>query len=93
MANKNMKRYEPKNQHYRMKPVEDIEDKEKSGKERVGEAYVSPFIPINRSFHAVAQTEEKSLPPEYPVFDNDLAVDNIRSDMNLTAADREDFKD
>ncbi|MGN0999391.1 MAG: hypothetical protein ACI4PO_07555 [Faecousia sp.] len=36
--------------------------------------------------------EAESIPPVFPAIDNDLAVENLENDFDMTAADRQDLE-
>ena len=50
-------------------------------------------IPIIKSYHAVPFTNANEIPLEFASVDNDLAAENLASDMDMTAADIQDFRD
>lgn len=49
-------------------------------------------IPIIKSYHAVPFTNVNEIPLEFASVDNDLAAENLASDMDMTAADMQDFR-
>ena len=36
--------------------------------------------------------EREKIPPVFPAIDNDLAVENLENDFDMTAADRQDLE-
>lgn len=49
-------------------------------------------VPFIRSYHAVPFINMNEIPPVFGAADNDLAVDNMANDFDMTAADKEDFR-
>lgn len=92
MAKKGMKRYfsqQPKNE---VAPVPEISGKAKSGKVKADPIIKGEKFPYIKSYHAVPFTNANEIPPAFVAIDNDLAVENIESDFDMTAADLQDFK-
>ena len=58
-------------------------------KRRKGDMGGIPFI---RSFHAVPFTNSNEILPIFGGVDNDLAAENLANDLDMTAADKEDFR-
>ena len=87
MAKKGMKRYEPKYEKNTVTPVPIINGKAKSGKIRA-----NPLIAgaDGKVYHSIPHKEEK-IPSVFPAIDNDLAVENLANDFDLTAADMQDL--
>ncbi len=87
MAKKGMKRYEPEHDKNTATPVPIINGKAKSGKEKA-----NPLIPgtNGKVYHSVPHAESK-IPSVFPAIDNDLAVENITNDFDMTAADLQDL--
>ena len=67
--------------------VPEIQGKAKSGKVKA-----RPLIPgeNGKVYHGVPHAEE--IPAAFPAIDNDLAVENLENDFDMTAADRQDLK-
>ena len=88
MAKKGMKRPEMEHKKNTVTPVPIIEGKAKSGKEKA-----NPLIAgtEGKVYHATPHTESK-IPSVFPAIDNDLAVDNLTNDFDMTAADLQDFQ-
>ena len=59
------------------------------GKKPVISGETVPFI---RSYHAVPFNNMNEIMPVFGSVDNDLGLENMADDFNLTAADKEDFK-
>lgn len=49
-------------------------------------------VPYIRSYHAVPFNNMNEIFPIFSGVDNDLGVENMESDMDFTAADKEDFR-
>lgn len=49
-------------------------------------------LPFVRSFHAVPFTNANEILPGFFAGDNDLAIENMKNDFDMTAADLQDFK-
>jgi hypothetical protein len=87
MAKKGMKRpdrthTQPRNQ---MEPVPELQDKERSGKEKA-----RPIITGTRGADQKVFHTERPIPSDaYPAIDNDLARDNLEND--IPAADLNDL--
>ena len=88
MAKKGMKRYEPKQEKNTIAPVPIINGKAKSGKEKA-----NPLIAGagGKVYHGVPYREDK-VSAAFPAIDNDLAVENITNDFDMTAADLQDLQ-
>ena len=64
-----------------------------SRKKRSRKSLVSgETMPFIRSYHAVPFINMNEIPPVFGAADNDLAVENMENDFDMTAADKEDFK-
>lgn len=92
MAKKDMKRYYPQHPKNDVEPVPEISGKAKSGKVKASLVLKEEEIPYVKSYHAVPFTNANEIPPAFTAIDNDLAVENIESDFDMTAADLQDFK-
>ena len=88
MAKKGMKRPEPEHKKNPVTPVPIINGKAKSGK-----AKANPLIPgaDGKVYHSIPHSENK-IPSVFPAIDNDLAVDNLTNDFDMTAADLQDLQ-
>ena len=88
MAKQGMKRPEPEHRKNTVPPVSIIGGKAKSGKVKA-----NPLIAgaDGKVYHGVSQPESK-IPPVFPAIDNDLAVDNLTNDFDMTAADLQDLQ-
>ena len=42
-------------------------------------------------YHGTPYSEETKIPEVFPAIDNDLAVENLTNDFDMTAADRQDL--
>lgn len=87
MAKQGMKRYEPRHEKNTVSPVPIIGGKAKSGKKKA-----NPLIPGTNGmvYHGVPHSEDK-IPAVFPGIDNDLAVENLTNDFDMTAADLQDL--
>lgn len=56
------------------------------------EGYLGGTAPYIRSFHAVPFNNMNEILPIFGTADNDLAQENMANDLDLTAADKEDFR-
>ncbi len=87
MAKKGMKHYYTRHETSNAALVPEIQGKAKSGKIKA-----RPLIAGEKGkvYHAVPHAEE--IPAVFPAIDNDLAVENLENDFDMTAADRQDLK-
>ena len=87
MAKKGMKRYYPKHEKDTVAPVPEINGKAKSGKVKA-----NPLIAgmDGMVYHSTPHTEDV-IPAAFPAIDNDLAVENLTNDFDMTSADRQDL--
>ncbi|MBE6737528.1 MAG: hypothetical protein E7566_02585 [Ruminococcaceae bacterium] len=83
MAKKGMKRYYNETNKNAIKPVEELQGKVKSGKEKA-KLNSSDFIKFS-DIHS-----SKRIP--FGLAESDTAIENIANDLGLTAADMQDFK-
>lgn len=88
MAKKGMKRYEPTHEKNTVAPVPII-----NGKAKCGKIKANPLIAgtEGRVYHHTPHAEHK-IPDVFPAIDNDLAVDNMTNDFDMTAADMQDLQ-
>ncbi len=88
MAKQGMKRPEIEHGKNDFPPVPII-----SGKAKTGKVKANPLIAgaDGKVYHIPAQAERK-LPAVFPAIDNDLAVENITNDFDMTAADLQDLR-
>jgi len=84
MAKKGMKRYYKEGNKNEVKPVEELQGKVKSGKEKA-KTVTSAYTDLSDS---------KSMKDVSPFGSSlsDSAIENIANDLGLTAADMQDFK-
>ncbi len=92
MAKKGMKRYYPEHEKNDVKPVPEMSGKVKSGKAKAKPVISGETVPFIRSYHAVPFINMNEIPPVFGAADNDLAVENMQNDFDMTAADLQDFK-
>ncbi len=87
MAKKGMKRYDPKHEKNPVRPVPIINGKAKSGKVKA-----NPLIAGSggQVYHGVPHGEDR-ISAVFPAIDNDLAVENLTNDFDMTAADLQDL--
>ncbi len=87
MAKKGMKRPEFKHTENTVPPVPIINGRAKSGKEKANPLIAGTH---GKVYHSVPH-EEDTVPPVFPAIDNDLAVENLTNDFDMTAADLQDL--
>ena len=85
MAKKGMKRYYANTEKNDVKPVEELQGKVKSGKEKA-----KTFTSEKRDF---ANCKTKRVVSPFGSSLSDSAIENIANDLGLTAADMQDFKE
>lgn len=87
MSKQGMKRYDPPHPKNDVPPVPQLQGKAKTGKQKA-----RPLITgtVGKVFHAVPH--EDRTPAVFPAIDNDLAVENLVNDFDMTAADRQDLE-
>ena len=87
MAKKGMKRPEPEHRKNSLAPVPALQGKAKSGKEKA-----NPLIPgaEGKVYHGTPHGKDR-IPEVFPALDNDLAVENVLNDFDMTAADLQDL--
>ena len=88
MAKKGMKRIEPKHEKNTVMPVPILTGKAKSGK-----AKANPLIAgeNGKVYHGAPHSED-TINTVFPAIDNDLAVENLTNDFDMTAADLQDLQ-
>lgn len=88
MAKKGMKRYEEKQEKNPIQPVPII-----NGKAKCGKIKAHPLISgaDGKVYHSKPHVESK-IPDAFPSIDNDLAVDNLANDFDMTSADLQDLQ-
>ena len=88
MAKQGMKRPEIEHRKNTTPPVPSISGKAKSGKVKA-----NPLIAgeNGKVYHSIPHAEGK-IPSVYPAIDNDLAIDNVINDFDMTAADLQDLQ-
>jgi len=88
MAKQGMKRPEPEHKKNTFPPVPIINGKAKSGKVKA-----NPLIAgaEGKVYHSTPH-ESSKIPTAFSAIDNDLAVENITNDFDMTAADLQDLK-
>ena len=88
MAKKGMKRPEIQHPENTVPPVPII-----SGKAKTGKIKANPLIAgaDGKVYHGVPHTESK-LSAVFPSIDNDLAVENLVNEFDMTAVDMQDLE-
>ena len=88
MAKQGMKRPEMEHGKNPFPPVPII-----NGKAKAGKIKANPLIAgaDGKVYHVAPQAESK-LPSVFPAIDNDLAVENITNDFDMTQADLQDLQ-
>ncbi len=93
MAKKGMKR--PQRTHTQERntepPVPEIQGNAKSGKIKAKPIITGTSAPSQKVFHSTPPSVQKPIPKAFSAIDTDLARDNIETDFDLTAADRQDI--
>lgn len=87
MAKKKMKHYYKKDEASHSALVPQISGKAKSSKVKA-----RPMIPgtMGKVYHSVPHKEK--IPAACSAIDNDLALENMESDFDMTMADMQDFR-
>lgn len=87
MAKQGMKHYYTKHENKQSVSVPEISGKAKSGKKKA-----RPIIAgsMGKVYHGIPHSDE--IPSAYSAIDNDLAVENLENDFDMTAADLQDFR-
>ena len=87
MAKQGMKRPEPEHRKNDYPPVPEI-----NGKAKTGKIKANPLIANTdgKVFHTTPHVEDK-LSAVFPAIDNDLAIENMTNDFDMTAADLQDL--
>ena len=88
MAKEEMNRQARDGVDHQAEPMPLLDDSESYGKVKA-----NPFITgaDGKIYHMAVQAENK-IPSVYPAIDNDLAVENITNDFDMTQADAQDLK-
>ena len=88
MAKKGMKRPEFEHKKNMQPPVPVINGKAKSGKEKA-----NPLIEgtHGKVYHSKPHSNS-AIPAAFPAIDNDLAVENLTNNFDMTAADLQDLQ-
>lgn len=89
MAKKGMKHYYTRHEKSTGASVPILSGKAKSGKEKA-----NPLIAggDGKVYHGIPHGED-TISPVFPAIDNDLAVENITNDFDMTAADLQDLQE
>lgn len=89
MAKQGMKHYYTRHDKKEPSPVPEISGKAKSGKVKA-----RPLIAgaVGKVYHGVPHAAESKIPAAFPAIDNDLAVENLNNDFDMTAADLQDLQ-
>ena len=90
MAKQGMKRFYPERKKNEQEPVPELSGKAKSGKKKARPLMAGTGAPAGQVYHGVPHEEE--IPAVFPALDNDLAVQNIENDFDMTAADLQDLE-
>lgn len=88
MAKQGMKRPETNHEKNPVSPVPIIQGKAKSGKVKANPLIAGTH---GKVYHGVPHTESR-IPAVFPAIDNDLAVENLTNDFDITAADMQDLQ-
>ena len=88
MAKKGMKRPEFEHEKNTQPPVPIINGKAKSGKEKANPLIAGTH---GKVYHSIPHSKS-TIPAVFPAIDNDLAVENLTNDFDVTAADLQDLQ-
>ena len=88
MAKKGMKHYYTRHEKPDIPPVPEISGKAKSGKVKARNLIAGAD---GKVYHSAPHAEEK-IPEVFRAMDSDLAVENIKNNFDMTAADLQDFQ-
>lgn len=89
MSKQGMKHYYTKQNIKEIKPIPEISGKAKSGKTKA-----NPLIADagGKVYHGIPHAAESKIPASFSTIDNDLAVENLNNDFDMTAADLQDLQ-
>ena len=89
MAKQGMKHYYTKHDKTEITPVLEISGKAKSGKAKARNLIAGGG---GKVYHGIPHAAESRIPASFPAIDNDLAVENLNNDFDMTAADLQDLR-
>lgn len=84
MAKQGMKRMDREHEKKHAPAVPEISGKAKSGKEKARPLIAGFGEPVGKVYHSV--------PHKLSVYDNDLAIENLQNDFDMTPLDIQDMK-
>lgn len=88
MAKQGMKHYYTRHEKKESPSVPGISGKAKHGHNKAPTLIVGEG---GKVYHGTPHSEEAKIPEVFPAIDNDLAVENLTNDFDMTAADRQDL--
>lgn len=91
MAKQKMKHYYTRDTKSAAPPVPEISGKAKSGKVRARPIIAGVQSGVYKVYHARPHANPDNIPAVFSAIDNDLAVENLENDFDMTAADRQDL--
>ena len=89
MAKQGMKHYYTRHENKESSPVPEISGKAKSGKTKARNLIAGEN---GKVYHSIPHTTAPKIPGVFPAIDNDLAVENLTNDFDMTAADLQDLQ-
>lgn len=89
MAKQGMKHYYTKHEKKETLPVPEISGKAKKGKTKARNLIAGGN---GKVYHGTPHGLEPKTPGAFPAIDNDLAVENLNNDFDMTAADLQDLQ-
>ena len=89
MAKQGMKHYYTRHDKKEAPPVPEISGKAKSGKVKARNLIAGAG---GKVYHGIPHAAEPKIPAAFPAIDNDLAVENLNNDFDMTAADLQDLQ-
>ena len=89
MAKQGMKHYYTKNENKKASTVLEISGKAKTGKTKARNLIAGGN---GKVYHGIPHAAELKIPAVFPAIDNDLAVENLNNDFDMTAADLQDLQ-
>ena len=89
MAKQGMKHYYTKIDNKKAPTVQEIRGKAKSGKVKARNLIAGEN---GKVYHGISHVAEPKIPSAFSAIDNDLAVENLSNDFDMTAADMQDLQ-
>ena len=89
MAKQGMKHYYTKHENKSTISVPEISGKAKAGKTKARNLIAGGN---GKVYHGIPHATEPKIPGAFPAIDNDLAVENLSNDFDMTDADLQDLQ-